>query len=119
MPDGGALTISTERVELTAPEGDLLPYTYVAIGVADTGEGMTADVMAKAFDPFFTTKVAGKGTGLGLAQVYGISKQCGGTARIVSHPGEGTSVTIWLRCVEAGAPLIDDAAAAEIGESIW
>ena len=109
MPDGGPLTISTERVELTAPEDDLLPGPYIAVSVADTGHGMTAEVMAKAFEPFFTTKVAGKGTGLGLAQVYGIAKQCGGAARIVSQPGKGSIVTIWLRCVEAGAQVNNEA----------
>ncbi len=107
MQDGGTLTIATQRAALTAPDRELLPGNYITVSVSDTGEGMTPDVMGKAFDPFFTTKAAGKGTGLGLAQVYGISRQCGGTARIRSQPGAGTSVAVWLRCAEADAPLAD------------
>jgi len=114
MQDAGTLTISTRRRELLVPDGDLLPGKYITVSVVDTGEGMTPDVIGKAFDPFFTTKAAGKGTGLGLAQVYGISRQCGGTARILSQAGRGTNVTIWLRCSEAAEPLTDDAVAAPI-----
>ena len=117
MQDGGTLTISTRRRELTAPDGDLLPGSYITVSVVDTGEGMSPDVIGKAFDPFFTTKAAGKGTGLGLAQVYGISRQCGGSARILSQTGQGTNVTVWLRSAGADAPLVDEAAAAEIFES--
>ena len=69
---------------------------YVAICVADTGTGMTAEVRAKAFEPFFTTKEVGKGSGLGLSQVLGFAKQSGGGVRIDSRPGEGTSVHIYL-----------------------
>ena len=117
MQDGGTLTISTRRLELAHPDGELLPGSYITVSVADTGEGMTSDIVGKAFDPFFTTKAAGKGTGLGLAQVYGISRQCGGTARIVSRAGEGTIVTVWLRCAGADAPFIDEAATAHTFDS--
>ena len=117
MQDGGTLTISTRRRELAAPDGDLLPGSYITVSVVDTGEGMSPDVMGKAFDPFFTTKAAGKGTGLGLAQVYGISRQCGGSARILSQTGQGTNVTVWLRSPGADAPPADEAAAAQIFDS--
>jgi PAS domain S-box-containing protein len=95
MPDGGTLTISTSlsRIE---DEPDLNPGDYISIAVGDTGEGMTPEVLARATEPFFSTKPMGKGTGLGLAQVYGIARQSGGTLRIQSRPGEGTTVTLVL-----------------------
>ena len=98
MPAGGRLTISTRNVPHVPPQlaGELEPGAYVAIAVADTGCGMSPAVLAKAFDPFFTTKPQGKGTGLGLAQLYGFAKQSRGTARIDSREGEGTTVTIYL-----------------------
>jgi signal transduction histidine kinase len=96
MPNGGTLMISAVPQLLETPDGDLKPGKYVRVSIADTGEGMDADTLKKAFDPFFTTKEPGKGTGLGLAQVYGIAKQCGGTARLSSEVGKGTTVSIWL-----------------------
>jgi len=113
MPSGGAVTISTEEGEIVAGEGSLAAGKYVKINVSDTGSGMSAEVMARAFDPFFTTKPPGKGTGLGLAQVYGIAKQCGGEAHITSKPGAGTTVSIWLQHAVAGMP-----AATERNEAI-
>jgi CheY-like chemotaxis protein len=98
MPSGGRLTIATANVE-TVPAHlatELAPGQYVAISVSDTGSGMSPQVLARAFEPFFTTKEQGKGTGLGLAQLYGFAKQSGGTARIDSREGEGTTVTIYL-----------------------
>ncbi|MGA9582125.1 MAG: PAS domain-containing protein [Allosphingosinicella sp.] len=101
MPDGGTLTISTDRVRLDEapdhPAGE-----FVRITVADTGTGMPPDVLARAAEPFYSTKPLGKGTGLGLAQVYGIAQQAGGTLRIDSEEGKGTSVHILLPA--AGAP---------------
>lgn len=97
MPDGGRLTISTRAVTLGDDDPLLEAGDYVAVSVADTGEGMAPEVIARAFDPFFTTKSTGKGTGLGLSQVYGVARQAGGGARIVSTPGEGTTVTVLLR----------------------
>ncbi|HEY0130510.1 MAG TPA: PAS domain S-box protein, partial [Allosphingosinicella sp.] len=95
MPDGGTLTICTERVRLDEapdhPAGE-----FVRITVADTGFGMPPDVLARATEPFYSTKPLGKGTGLGLAQVYGIAQQAGGTLRIESEEGKGTSVHILL-----------------------
>ncbi|PSJ39593.1 response regulator [Allosphingosinicella deserti] len=98
MPSGGRLTISTANLEHvpTPLETELSPGEYVTIAVADTGSGMSPAVLARAFEPFFTTKEQGKGTGLGLAQLYGFAKQSGGTARIESREGEGTKVTIYL-----------------------
>ncbi len=95
MPDGGTLTISTSLV--SESEGtDLPPGDYVCVAVADTGQGMTPDVAARAIEPFFSTKPLGKGTGLGLAQVYGIALQSGGTLRIESTEGSGTVVRLLL-----------------------
>ena len=99
MPDGGSLRFHAARA--VPPEGLLPDGDYVRIAVADDGEGMPPDVAAKVFEPFFTTKPVGKGTGLGLSQVYGMAQQSGGAARIVSLPGQGTTVEIWLRCAAA------------------
>jgi CheY-like chemotaxis protein len=98
MPGGGRLTISTRNVDpVPAPlSSELSPGQYVALSVSDTGTGMSPGVLARAFEPFFTTKEQGRGTGLGLAQLYGFAKQSGGTARIESREGEGTTVTIYL-----------------------
>jgi PAS domain S-box-containing protein len=98
MGDAGTLTITTANVRLGArdvPEG-LAPGEYVRLIVRDTGTGMTPDVLARAFEPFFTTKEVGKGTGLGLSQVYGVVTQFGGTVRLKSRIGQGTSVEILL-----------------------
>jgi PAS domain S-box-containing protein len=97
MPDGGKLSISTENVDLGAHEiGSLGAGPYVRIVVADDGEGMPADVVARAFEPFFTTKEMGKGTGLGLSQVYGFINQSGGDISIDSTVGEGTRISMYL-----------------------
>jgi signal transduction histidine kinase len=103
MPDGGSLTISARRQRIDRSDADLSPGDYVAVSVSDTGHGMTQDVVAKAFDPFFTTKPPGKGTGLGLAQVYGIARQCDGSARIASEVGKGTTVSILLKRADGSA----------------
>jgi PAS domain S-box-containing protein len=93
MPMGGTIRVSVRNVTLTeAPDiGD-----YAAISVADCGTGIAPDVLSKVFDPFFTTKPVGKGTGLGLSQVHGFAHQAGGTIRIESELGKGTTVTILL-----------------------
>jgi CheY-like chemotaxis protein len=98
MPTGGKLRIETRNVDAVPPVllSDLDAGEYVAISVSDDGPGMSPEVQARAFEPFFTTKDHGKGTGLGLAQLYGFAKQSGGTVRIDSRLGEGTTVTIYL-----------------------
>ncbi len=98
MPTGGRLRIVTGNVhDAAGSQMDALdPGDYVRIAVTDTGIGMSPDVVARAFEPFFTTKVIGRGTGLGLAQVFGVAKQFGGTARLASEPGVGTTVEVFL-----------------------
>jgi PAS domain S-box-containing protein len=95
MPDGGTLTIATGLVS-EADCVDVEAGDYVCVAVADTGQGMAPEVLARATEPFFSTKPLGKGTGLGLAQVYGIVRQSGGTLRIESEEGVGTIVRLLL-----------------------
>lgn len=109
MKGSGHLTIRTANTTLDAAAAAafdaLAPGDYVLIAVADTGEGMSVEVIEKAFDPFFTTKAAGAGTGLGLSQVYGFVKQSGGYVRIESEVGCGTTMTLYLpRAAAAPAP---------------
>jgi len=110
MPDGGTLTIATERTRLEEETGRA-GALWVRITVSDTGHGMTPEVLARATEPFFSTKPLGKGTGLGLAQVYGIAEQSGGRLRIESAPGEGTSVHLLLAAAAPPAEEAADAAA--------
>jgi PAS domain S-box-containing protein len=107
MPDGGRLVI--ECTVRYAPDGMLPPGAYAVIAVRDTGQGINPEILSKVFDPFFTTKALGKGTGLGLSQVYGIAQQSGGTARIESRVGSGTTVELWLPL--APQALAEEAAA--------
>ena len=95
MKDGGTLKISAHNEVLSgSPEG--LKGEHVALRVADTGEGMSADVMDRVFEPFFTTKSFGEGTGLGLSQVFGFAKQIGGAITVESEPGSGSAFTMYL-----------------------
>ncbi|RYG64044.1 PAS domain S-box protein, partial [bacterium] len=99
MPDGGRVTTSTrcEYVDAEKASGiDLLPGEYSVMSVRDTGCGMDAATRARIFEPFFTTKEPGRGTGLGLALVFGIVRQYGGAIAVASRPGEGSSFDVYL-----------------------
>jgi signal transduction histidine kinase len=113
MPQGGTLTVRSGVETLDAAElagnTDASPGRFVAVSVRDTGEGMTPEVLARVFEPFFTTKEVGKGSGLGLSQVYGFARQSGGHVRLISAPGQGTCATICLPV----APELDEGVAGE------
>jgi CheY-like chemotaxis protein len=102
MPQGGSLTIACHN-ETSGKSIGLSRDPFVCITVTDTGEGMSETTLARAQEPFFTTKGIGKGTGLGLSMVHGFTAQSGGTMRIKSQPGKGTSVTIWLPRAKEGS----------------
>jgi signal transduction histidine kinase/CheY-like chemotaxis protein len=107
MPLGGQLVIETDNVEIDAAyaTADIDRGFYVLITVTDTGMGMTPDVLHQVFEPFFTTKTGGRGTGLGLSQVYGFVKQSGGHVKLYSDPGIGTSAKLYLpRVLNEAAP---------------
>lgn len=104
MPDGGGLEFSLKRATYQA--GDVLPYpdlpigNWIVISISDTGPGIPAEHLPHIFEPFYTTKPIGQGTGLGLAQVYGIIKQHDGYIDVHSHDGIGTTFTIYLRSLD-------------------
>ncbi len=103
MPEGGVLSFGTKRVHVEG-DPDLEDGDYIELCISDTGVGMPPEVAERAFEPFFTTKEVGKGTGLGLSMVYGMARQSGGSARIESTPGEGTSVRLLFRKAD-GSPV--------------
>jgi signal transduction histidine kinase len=97
-PAGGRVTIATANVSVADPggPGGVSPGEYVLVSVSDQGTGMTPEVIARAFDPFFTTKDVGRGSGLGLSQVYGFAKSAAGHVRIISEAGKGTTIQLYL-----------------------
>jgi PAS domain S-box-containing protein len=113
MPEGGELRFTTETVDVDAALAVQLPPMppgrYIRLTVADTGAGMTSEVQARMFEPFFTTKDRGKGTGLGLATVYGIVKQSGGFIWVTSRLGSGTSFDLYFPTVHEALAQPDDA----------
>jgi PAS domain S-box-containing protein len=117
MPQGGRLTIETANVDLdeafVRQHRGAAPGPHVVLSVSDTGCGMDAETLAHVFEPFFTTKPEGKGTGLGLSTVYGIIEQSGGSIRVSSEAGRGTSFRCYLPRVEA-APAAPQGAVAPL-----
>jgi len=111
MPGGGSLTIEISRACLDSDyckhSPDTRPGSYVCIAVTDTGCGMSLEVLSRVFEPFFTTKESGKGTGLGLATVYGIVKQSGGHITAYSEVGHGTTFKVYLPLTEEAASAPD------------
>jgi PAS domain S-box-containing protein len=127
MPYGGRLVIETFNAALEAPDVAIVPGMvagdYVVLSVADTGHGMPPEVRARAFEPFFTTKGAGRGSGLGLATIYGFARQSGGNVTIYSEAGKGTTVNLYLpragrRAEEAAVPTAKPGVDAGSGETV-
>src|SRR5439155_434915 len=108
MPEGGRLAIETGYAWLAEGEHGLRAGAYAVVAVEDTGSGMTEETLTHLFEPFFTTKERGKGTGLGLATVYGIVKQSGGEVLVESKIGRGSRFTVYLPRVAEPLPLNGD-----------
>lgn len=112
MPNGGRLTLETANIRMddeyiAVRDEGLTPGRYVAIAVSDTGSGIQANELHKVFEPFYSTKPTGKGTGLGLSMVQGFMRQSGGTVRIYSEPGVGTTLKLYFKAQErSDAPLL-------------
>jgi PAS domain S-box-containing protein len=106
MPSGGTVTVRAKNRSIRAGDSELPPGDYVVLAIEDTGSGISPEIVAKVIEPFFTTKPLGKGTGLGLSTVYGFTKQSGGTLKIASEVGRGTTMELWLpRAVGGILPL--------------
>ncbi len=111
MPGGGTLTIATKAVDRLPDFPDLHTHArdsgWVKLSVSDTGQGMSSDVQARIFEPFFTTKDVGKGTGLGLATVYGIVKQSGGYINVESQVGSGSTFDVYLPICDSAMEAVE------------
>jgi signal transduction histidine kinase/CheY-like chemotaxis protein len=127
MPGGGRITIETHNVVLdadyAAAEADVMPGSYVMTAVSDTGSGIAKEALPHVFEPFFTTKDVGKGSGLGLSQVYGFAKESAGHVKIYSEPGLGTSVKLYLpksadRPVAVARPGLSSLHPADSGDTV-
>ncbi|WP_404710428.1 MHYT domain-containing protein [Sphingomonas sp. MMS24-J13] len=116
MPDGGRVRITTTAMRIR-DDPELDDGDFVELAVSDTGIGMDAATLSRAMEPFFTTKPVGKGTGLGLAQIYGSVRQAGGAVRIESRLGEGTTVRVLLPCTDE-MPAPPEPAAALVANSL-
>jgi signal transduction histidine kinase/CheY-like chemotaxis protein len=119
MPEGGEFSIKTEPVVVTRDQitwfSDLSPGSHIRLSVSDTGQGLDEATRQHVFEPFFTTKEVGKGTGLGLASVYGIVKQSQGHIDLASEPGRGTTFTILWPCVAATSTSVEETPQPAIG----
>jgi two-component system, cell cycle sensor histidine kinase and response regulator CckA len=115
MPEGGRMRFLSREIEIRPEDAlrfpELAPGAYLSLYVEDSGSGIPKDLQARIFEPFFTTKGPGKGSGMGLAMVYGILRQHGGSIRVESEPGAGARFGIFLPLAEAGAGAPQAAAA--------
>jgi PAS domain S-box-containing protein len=119
MPGGGKLTLETANVvidEAASSDDEVRAGEFVMLAVADTGQGIPADIIDRVFEPFFTTKEMGHGTGLGLSMVYGFARQTGGTVKIESEEGRGTVVRLYLPRSEGQVPTKGEAAPTRVAQ---
>ena len=122
MPEGGELVIETRNIDLDAQQAarlsEIAAGAYVGVSVSDTGSGIPRELLDRIFEPFFTTKTVGKGTGLGLAQVYGFVCQSGGAITVDSDVGRGTTIQILLPAIaEAGGTINEQCIRSSLGRS--
>ena len=113
MPGGGIVAVITEAVNVRHRSAPVAPGVYVLLTVSDTGTGIAANIMPRIFEPFFTTKGAGKGTGLGLAMVYGIVKSHNGEIQVASNEGRGTTFSLYFPALLSSCPVPSPLSAAE------